>query len=42
MSASPGCHKDFTEFSLRVLVAGERCKVAGKYFERGSTSVNKK
>ena len=25
-------------FSLRILVAGERSKVAGKYFEIGSTS----
>ena len=29
-------------FSLRILVAGERCKVTGEYFERDSTSVNKK
>ena len=25
-------------FSLRILVAGERCNVTGEYFERGSTS----
>ena len=24
-------------FSLRILVAGERCNVTGEYFERGST-----
>ena len=27
-----------TGFSLRILVAGERCNIAGEYFERGSTS----
>ena len=42
MSASPACHKDFTGFLLRILVAGERCKVTGEYLEKGSTSVNKK
>ena len=30
----PAC---ITGFSLRILVAGERCKVIGKYFERGSS-----
>ena len=25
-------------FSLRILVAGERCNVTGEYFESGSTS----
>ena len=25
-------------FSLRILVAGERCNVIGEYFENGSTS----
>ena len=25
-------------FSLRILVAGERCNITGDYFERGSTS----
>ena len=25
-------------FSLRILVAGERCNVTGEYFERGSMS----
>ena len=25
-------------FSLRILVAGERCNVTGEYFKRGSTS----
>ena len=28
----------YSGFSLRILVAGERCNVTGKYFERGSTS----
>ena len=27
-----------TGFSLRILVAGERCNIAGQYFERGSMS----
>ena len=27
-----------TGFSLRILVAGKRCNIAGEYFERGSTS----
>ena len=29
---------NYTGFSLRILVAGERCNVTGEYFERGSTS----
>ena len=28
----------YSGFSLRILVAGERCNFTGKYFERGSTS----
>ena len=28
----------YSGFSLRILVAGERCNVTGEYFERGSTS----
>ena len=28
-------------FSLRILVAGERCNVTGEYSERGSTSEKK-
>ena len=31
-----------SEFSLRILVAGERFNVTGEYFERGSTSEYKK
>ena len=27
-----------TGFSLRILVAGERCNIGGEYFERGSMS----
>ena len=27
-----------TGFSLRILVVGERCNIAGEYFERGSMS----
>ena len=27
-----------SRFSLRILVAGERCNVTGEYFEGGSTS----
>ena len=27
-----------TGFSLRILVAGERCNIAGEYFERGFMS----
>ena len=27
-----------TGFSLRILVAGERCNTTGEYFERGSKS----
>ena len=29
---------DIAGFSLRILVAGERCNVTGEYFERGSMS----
>ena len=32
----------FAGFSLRILVAGERCNVTGEHFERGSTSEKKK
>ena len=39
---APLVTKVFTGFSLRILVAGERCKVTGEYLEKGSTSVNKK
>ena len=28
----------YSGFSLRILVAGERCNFTGKYFARGSTS----
>ena len=30
-----------TGFSLRILGAGERCNLAGEYFERGSMSEQK-
>ena len=34
-------HLHQSGFSLRILVAGERCPVTGEYFERGSTSEDK-
>ena len=29
----------FSGFSLRILVAGERCNVTGEYFERGAIGI---
>ena len=32
------CNDEITGFSLRILVAGERCNFIGEYCERGSMS----
>ena len=33
---------DTTNLAIRILVAGKRCNIRGKYLERGSTLNNKK